>query len=130
MKEAATGHSNWTIKDQVSSAPKLKYEIESPDKFGRITMVIVSIHQEFGADFSHQAEFTITSRDMNNPEAQLKPDTEYDLSNPGSGFKVTDLTGKEVSGGSIVSAEKDAQKWFSEKVGQLLDNRDVAAALK
>ena len=40
------------------------------------------------------------------------------------------ISGKEVSGGSIVSAEKDAQKWFSEKVGQLLDNRDVAAALK
>jgi hypothetical protein len=40
------------------------------------------------------------------------------------------LVGKEVAGGSIVSAEKDAQKWFSEKIGLLLDNRDVASALK
>jgi len=40
------------------------------------------------------------------------------------------IAGKEVSGGSIVSAEKDAQKWFSEKIGLLLDNRDIASALK
>ena len=40
------------------------------------------------------------------------------------------ISGKEVAGGSIVSAEKDAQKWFSEKIGELLDNRDVASALK
>jgi hypothetical protein len=40
------------------------------------------------------------------------------------------ITGKEVSGGSIVSAERDAQKWFSEKIGLLLDNRDIASAMK
>ena len=40
------------------------------------------------------------------------------------------ISGQEVSGGSIVSAEKDAQKWFSEKIGLLLDNRDIASALK
>jgi len=40
------------------------------------------------------------------------------------------ISGKEISGGSFMSSEKDAQKWFSEKVGQLLDNRDVAAALR
>lgn len=40
------------------------------------------------------------------------------------------IEGKEVSGGSFASAEKDAQKWFGEKIGLLLDNRDVAGALK
>jgi len=40
------------------------------------------------------------------------------------------ISGQEIAGGSIVSAEKDAQRWFSEKVGELLDNRDVASALK
>lgn len=40
------------------------------------------------------------------------------------------ISGQEVAGGSFASAEKDAQKWFSEKIGQLLDNRDVASALK
>jgi hypothetical protein len=40
------------------------------------------------------------------------------------------ITGKEVSGGSFASAEKDVQKWFGEKMGLLIDNRDVASALK
>jgi len=40
------------------------------------------------------------------------------------------ISGKEVAGGSIVSAEKDAQRLFGEKIGELLDNRDVASALK
>ena len=40
------------------------------------------------------------------------------------------ISGQEVAGGSIVSAEKDAQRFFGEKVGELLDNRDVASALK
>ncbi|HET9475803.1 MAG TPA: hypothetical protein VFO82_18020 [Steroidobacteraceae bacterium] len=40
------------------------------------------------------------------------------------------ITGQEISGGTIVSAEKDAQKWFSEKIGLLLDNRDIASAMK
>lgn len=106
LKKAATGYSNWTIKDQVSSAPTLKYQIENPDKFGRITMVAVSIYQEFGADFSHQAEFTVVARDTNNPQAQMKPDTEYNLGNPGSGFKVLDLTGKEVSGVALTPGKK------------------------
>ncbi len=40
------------------------------------------------------------------------------------------ISGQEISGGTIVSAEKDAQKWLSEKMGLLLDNRDIASALK
>jgi hypothetical protein len=40
------------------------------------------------------------------------------------------ISGQEIAGGSIVSAEKDAQRLFGEKIGELLDNRDVASALK
>lgn len=40
------------------------------------------------------------------------------------------ISGKEVAGGSFISAEKDAQRLFGEKMGLLLDNRDVASALK
>ena len=98
FKKAATGYSRFNIKEQVSDAPKLKFEIEDPDKFGRITMVTVSIFQKFEADYSHQAEFTIVAKDTNNPEAQMKPGMEYDLGNPGTDFKVLDLTGNEVTG--------------------------------
>jgi len=40
------------------------------------------------------------------------------------------ISGQEIAGGSILSAEKDAQRLFGEKIGELLDNRDVASALK
>jgi len=98
LKKAATGYSRFNIKEQVSTSPKLKFEILDPDKFGRITQVTVSIHQEFEADYSHQPEFTIFARDTNNPQAQMKPGIEYDLGCPGEAFKVIDLTGKEVEG--------------------------------
>jgi hypothetical protein len=35
------------------------------------------------------------------------------------------VSGKEVSGGSILSAEKDAQRWFAEKVYELLRDTNV-----
>ncbi|MEP0845677.1 MAG: hypothetical protein HRF50_02525 [Phycisphaerae bacterium] len=101
LKKAATGYSRFTCSDPVGTAPKLKFDIIDPDKFGRITMVTASIYQKFEADYSHQAEFTIFSRDTNNPQAQMKPKTEYNLGAPGSELKVTDLTGKEVSGVSL-----------------------------
>ena len=98
LKKAAAGYSRFKIKEPATTAPKLKFEIEDPDKFGRITMVGVSIFQEFEADYSHQAEFTIVAADTNNPQAQMKPGIEYDLGNPGDAFKVLDLTGNEVDG--------------------------------
>ncbi len=97
-KKAATGHSRFKVKEPVSTAPKLEFQIEDPDKFGRITMVTVSIYQKFDADYSHQAEFTVIARDTNNPEAQMKPGVVYDLGNPGGGFKVLNLTSQEVPG--------------------------------
>lgn len=39
------------------------------------------------------------------------------------------LSGKEVAGSAIMSAEKDAQRWFGDKVAQLLADPAVAAAL-
>ena len=40
------------------------------------------------------------------------------------------LAGKEVSGASILSAEKDAQAWFAAKVWELLRDETVANALR
>lgn len=106
LKKAATGYSRFNIKEQVSEAPKLKFEIDDPDKFGRITMVTVSIYQKFEADYSHQAEFTIVAKDTNDPQAQMKPGMEYDLGNPGPEFKVFDLTSKEVAGIKLLPGMK------------------------
>jgi hypothetical protein len=39
------------------------------------------------------------------------------------------LAGKEVSGSAILSAEKDARRWFAEKFASLLADPAVAAAL-
>lgn len=40
-----------------------------------------------------------------------------------------DLSGKDVSGAAITSAERDAQRWFGDKLAQLLADPAVAAAL-
>ena len=98
LKKAATGYSRFKVKEPVSTAPTLKYEIEDPDKFGRITMVTINIFQKFEADYSHQAEYTIIASDTNNPQAQMKDGVEYNLGGPGAGFKVMDLTNQTVSG--------------------------------
>lgn len=96
VEKAATGYSRWRIDEPVSTSPKLEFTIKDPDKLGRITMVTVSIYQAFEADYSHQADFTIIARDVNNPQAQMKPETPYDLSNPGEGFRVLDLNSKDI----------------------------------
>jgi len=98
LKKAATGYSRFKVKEPATTGPKLKFEIEDPDKFGRITMVAINIFQEFEADYSHQAEFVIIASDTNNPQAQMKPGVEYDLGKPGPDFKVLNLTGDEVDG--------------------------------
>ncbi len=63
---------------------------------GRITMVTVSIYQAFRGDYSHQADFTIYANDTNNPDAQMKEGTEYDLNKPGEGFKILDVNSKTI----------------------------------
>jgi hypothetical protein len=106
LKKAATGYSRFKIKEPVSTSPKLKFEIEDPDKFGRITMVSLQIHQEFEADYSHQAEFTVFAQNTNDPQAQMKPGTEYDLGAPGPDFKVLNLTNAEVAGVTLTPGLK------------------------
>jgi len=96
LKKAATGYSNWKIKNQVGTAPTLRFEIEEPEKFGRITMVALSIYQQFEADYSHQAEFTVVPNDQS-PESQMKPGVDYNLGSP-AGMKVINLTGQTVGG--------------------------------
>ncbi|MBU0641523.1 MAG: hypothetical protein KKB50_21900 [Planctomycetes bacterium] len=98
VKKAATGYSRWTIKEPTSTGPKLQFEIESPDRFGRITMVSLQIHQKFEADYSDHAEFIVVAKDTNNPQAQMKPGVEYDLGAPGEEFKVFNYKSEEVSG--------------------------------
>jgi len=47
VKKAAAGYSRFEVKEAVGTAPKLQFEIMEPDKFGRITMVSLQIHQKF-----------------------------------------------------------------------------------
>lgn len=106
FKKAATGYSRFKVKEPVSTAPKLQFEIEDPDKFGRITMVSLQIHQKFEADYSDQAEFVVTARDANNPQAQMKPGVVYDLGHPGPDFMVLNYKGEEVSGVKLIPGMK------------------------
>ncbi|MFO0837164.1 MAG: hypothetical protein U1D55_01450 [Phycisphaerae bacterium] len=98
FKKTVTGHANYTVNGETSSAPTLNFEISDPASFGRITKVMVSIHQKFEADYSHQAEFTVVAANTNDPQAQMKPGVNYELSNPGPAFKVYNLTNQQVSG--------------------------------
>ncbi len=98
VKKAATGYSRFKISETVGTSPTLQFQIEEPDRFGRITMVQCQIHQKFEADYSHQAEFTVFSADVNNPEAQMKPNTPYNLGAPGAGFKVLNYKNETVGG--------------------------------
>lgn len=104
LKKAATGYSEWKIKNQVSTSPTLRFEIEEPEKFGRITMVIVGIHQQFESDYSHQAEFTIAP-ESNDPMAQMKPGVDYNLGSP-AGYRVTNVSGQTVPGVTLKSGMK------------------------
>jgi hypothetical protein len=96
--EKATGHSKFKVAEPVGTSPRLKFEIVDPDRFGRITMVSVQIHQKHQADYSHLAEFTIFAANTNDPQSQMKPNTEYALGSPGSDFKVTNYKNETVGG--------------------------------
>jgi hypothetical protein len=106
LKKAATGYSRFDVNEPVSTTPKLKFEIEDPDKFGRITMVSFQIHQKFEADYSDHAEFTCVARDTNDPQAQMKPGVEYDLGQPGEQFKTIDFKSNDVEGVALVPGMK------------------------
>lgn len=104
VKKAATGYSRWDIK-HCSTAPKLRFEIEDPDKFGRIGSVMLSIYQKFEAQYSDRAEFTLVARDRD-PQNQMQPRTVYDLAKPGPAFKVIDINGNEVPGVKLIPGMK------------------------
>lgn len=96
LKQAATGYSRWKIKEDVTTSPDLKFEFKEPGALGRISTIVVSIYQKHEANYSDQAEYTIIAAETNNPEAQMKPDTVYDLGNLGEGFKILDWKNQEV----------------------------------
>ncbi len=97
LKQAATGYSRWKIKNAVSTGPTLKFDFKKPDALGRISNITLSIYQKHEAEYSDHAEFTVFARDMT-PGGQMKPNVDYNLSSPGSGFKVIDWQGGEVGG--------------------------------
>lgn len=90
------GYSPWTIKEQVAGSPKFMYTILEPKKFGFIKHVTMAVHPKFEADFSDIADYVIHPRDMNDPEKNMKPKTEYDLGNLGPDFRIMDRHDKEV----------------------------------
>ena len=52
------------------------------------------------------------------------------LDRSGAALAQSHVSGKEVSGSSILSAEKDAQAWFAAKVAELIRDEAVANALR
>lgn len=97
-RKAVKGYSRFTVSRRIATAPSFKFEINDPDRFGRITMVTIQIHQERGGEYSHLAEYKIFARDGKNRAAQLKPNIEYDLGAIGRRFKILDVHDNEVSG--------------------------------
>lgn len=97
LKKAWSGPSGtrFVIEEPVSTSPTFSYRMKDPDKFGRVTLVSFQLHREFDGDFSHQAEYVVTSRDTS-PETQLKPDTDYQVSNLQANFKIYDRQGNVV----------------------------------
>lgn len=104
-KKAAVGYSEWKVSEQVSTSPKLKFEVKKPEKLGRITMVTVGVYQQFQADYSHQADFTVFCKD-NDTESQMKPGVEYALGQPGGKLSVINLEGKTVGGVKLDPGKK------------------------
>jgi hypothetical protein len=97
LKKGLKGYAPFAIKEQVSGSPKFKYEIDDPKKHGFIKHVSMQVHQKFEADFSDIADYIIHPREMNNPEANMKPGVEYDLGNLGPQFRILDRHDQEVS---------------------------------
>ncbi len=97
LKKGYFGYASFEIKDPVSTSPTFRYDFIDPSKFGRITSTNLSIYQEFEADFSHQAEFTVTPT-ASGGEHQMKPATDYPLGSAGSGFRCINFEQQNVPG--------------------------------
>lgn len=97
LKKGVMGHSAFKVKEDSTCSPIFRYEIIDPKKFGFIKHVSMQVHPKFEADFSDIPDYVIHPRDMNNPDANMKPNKDYDLGNLGSGFRIMDRHDKEVS---------------------------------
>ena len=98
LKKGFMGHAAFKVKETVSTRPTFKYEFIDASRFGRITGVSMNIYQEFEADFSHQAEFTIYPADSKDSESMLQPGNTVNLGSMPSNYKVEDFEKQTVSG--------------------------------
>lgn len=96
LKKGVTGYSAFTVKEESTCSPMFRYEIIEAKKFGFIKHVSMQVHPKFEADFSDIADYVIHPRELNNPEANMKPGVDYDLSNLGKDFRIMDRHDKEV----------------------------------
>lgn len=96
IEKAAKGYSRFDIAEGVATAPTLEFEIEDPDRFGRIKMVQLQIHKEHGDGYSNLAEYVVIASDTSNPDAQMEPGVEYDLGNPGAALRILDVNNQTV----------------------------------
>jgi hypothetical protein len=68
-------------------------------------------------------------------DTMMRTGLEYELTldifdRSGQRLARKELSGKEVSGASILSAEKDAQKWFASKVTEMFQDDAIASSLR
>lgn len=107
VKKGWGGYAKFKISEQVSPSPVLRFELEKPEKFGRIMTVSLQIHQAFESDYSHQAEFVVfPAAGKEDRENQLRPKTDYNLGDLGPHYKVYDVYGKEIPGVKMEPGKK------------------------
>ncbi|NOX58899.1 MAG: hypothetical protein GXP29_08590 [Planctomycetes bacterium] len=97
FKKGFSGYAKFKIKGTVSTSPTFRFAFADPTKFGRITSTNMQIHQAFEADYSHQAEYSITPRGSG-PESLMKPDRAYNLGSIGGEMNVLDFERNSVGG--------------------------------
>lgn len=97
LKKAYFGHASFKAGGPVSTSPTFRFEFKDPSKFGRITGTNMQIHQEFEADYSHQAEYMISPRGSGG-DSLMKPGVDYALGSIGSQFRVLDFEKNETGG--------------------------------
>lgn len=107
VKKGWGGYAKFKINEQVSPSPTLRFELDKPEKFGRIMTVSLQIHQAFESDYSHQAEFVVfPAAGKEDRENQLKDKTDYNLGALGPHYKVLDVYGKEIPGVKMEPGKK------------------------
>ncbi len=94
--KAEMGDVYCSVGGSVSTGPTVRYEITDDDKIGRVSTVIINIFREFGDGWSSNADFVVTAKDINNPDAQLKQMVNYNLGDPGSDVQIIDRSNQTV----------------------------------